>query len=652
MPRIPAIVPAAMRTALLVWGFEIVTVRVTSAPLAVRDIVESLLLWALLSTAAAVWARLFPPPSKLHSACSVLGWAVPVGLAAAILVPVAIERSGIAVGVVLVLLVVTWAVGARRTCAAGSVFPSAPAILSMLLAATAATWLLDPDPLPEPSLVVGAAVVWCMVGFRARTPRWLAVTAVLGVIVASLTTYPASSVHWSNTRPAPEAPDIILISIDTLRADVAVRMHSYARLARHGLSFANVQSAAPWTLPSMATVMSGQPIPVHGAMITQDPGQAPVRYAISPSVPLLAERLSAHGYDTAAVIAQNFLLVPSFGFARGFSFYQHAEAAGSHPLPRGMTVRYAAQLTMTRLLNSAAYRLPIPGAPTQPGLFDAKRVVDDALRILRRRRDRPLFLWLHFMDCHLPYGHHPEISRALDAARKSFERSGVLSVSSYPPEQREAAWKAYVAESRYLDGQLDRLLDAVMPPAKARDSLIVFLADHGEEFFEHGAVGHGHSLYQELLSVPLILSGAPVRDRAGTVVETVVGTLDVAPTLLAAAGAPDHSLPGQNLLGLIQETDYIATSVGSFDRWSERLGWYARRRGQWKAIVHPGLPTELYDLATDSGETHNLAEALPEMTARLSRPSSQVADFEPPRHRVNLSPGEIERLRALGYVTE
>jgi arylsulfatase A-like enzyme len=173
----------------------------------------------------------------------------------------------------------------------------------------------------------------------------------------------------------------------------------------------------------------------------------------------------------------------------------------------------------------------------------------------------------------------------------------------------------------------------------------VLTSDHGEEFFEHGGFEHGHAVYQEVVAIPLVIAGLPGSRSAGSVEATPVGLLDLAPTLLAAAGAPEASLPGQDLARRVGVRRYTSRNLlyggGPDDR-------YAVREGAWKAIAGPDRDPEFYDLETDPGETRDLGQRHREIAAALVENVPPSVTVRQPA--AALSEPEELALRALGYL--
>lgn len=388
-------------------------------------------------------------------------------------------------------------------------------------------------------------------------------------------------------RPS-RRPDLILVSIDTLRAD---HLGSYGsmtgaspfldRLAESGTRFADAWSPSPWTLPSHATMLSGVSPIRHGAV---EDG-----LTIATNVPWLAETLSENGYWTGAVITALYTS-GLFGFDRGFSSFEDLESVarwGKRSAPRA-----------TRVFERASewgHRLP---------------------------PDRPAFLFLHLYDVHWPYDPPSPWDEHFDRPSREDEhqyRSYQHYVENPPTREfMDHQVHQYDEEIAYVDAAL---ADFRRGWTKHRpETIFVVVSDHGEEFLERGSWGHAHTLFPELLRVPWIVSGPGVRAQ---VIEARVGLEDLAPTLASLAAVPfpqgdgvdradqirtgrPPSVPRGHVPGRFAETSRHDTLL---HRW---------HRGGWD--LHHSLRSDrvrLFDLRRDAESREDLvAEAVEEPRAR------------------------------------
>jgi choline-sulfatase len=410
------------------------------------------------------------------------------------------------------------------------------------------------------------------------------------ILTAALSACTRESAAPAGSAPASTPPNVVIITIDTLRADhvgaygyAAARTPTLDRLAREGVRFGRAYATAPITLPSHASLMTGRYPPGHGARHNG------VRMDLK--TPTLADTFAAAGYKTAAFIAA-FPLDRRFGLIKGFQTYGDA-------MPRDAGGRVA---------NDRAGRL----------------VVDEALAWLSMHRQDKVFLWVHLFEPHAPYG-----DRASLATRPALAR--------YDDDIAEA------------DAQVGRLLDGLGDLRS--QTLIVATSDHGEAFGEHGEISHSLFTYDTTLRVPLLVAGPQV--PAGQVVDAAVSLVDVAPTIAALAGLAQFDgdggpLPTSDARG--PTSDVRSLYAESFAPLLD-FGWSPLRTirtGDWKYIAAP--KPELYDVKSDPGETQNLATAQPARSSELAR---QVDAISPAALTTTDSAKAdretLARLQALGY---
>lgn len=388
-----------------------------------------------------------------------------------------------------------------------------------------------------------------MGGLAAGRPRlarrWAAVLALLSLAACG----------------EPRQPNVLLISIDTLRAD-HLGCYGYERdtspridaLAREGVLFENALSSTSWTLPAHMTMLSGLPISVHGACEERhfdrqdDHGQR-----IPPPLrgELVSSALRAAGYRTAGFYSWKYL-DDSFGFDSGFDVWQRCGIdLYSHPVlgVELARLRQTGEVEAMRELAFAFRELIDPRRPSSP------EVVGEATRWLDAHTgdERPFFLFVHLFDVHDPYKPPKEFDRFGDPAYAGpidVKHAQLISERVYPgmpPEDLARLISLYDGGIAYVDDQVGKLLDHLDALGLAEDTLVILTSDHGEEFFEHGTIGHRQHLYRESVAVPLVLR-QPGRLPAGKRVAETVGLIDLAPTILAATGTPPpHELPGVDL---------------------------------------------------------------------------------------------------------
>ena len=455
---------------------------------------------------------------------------------------------------------------------------------------------------------------------RARSAR------IIVPILAGLCSCPARA-----RAPTPEHPSVLLIAVDTLRAD---RLGSSGNprgltphldaLAGEGARFANAFSHAPWTLPAFASLLTSETPPTHGAG-----GSVGDFRGLPARVPTLPEAFRAAGYTTAAVVNVDFLARP-FGVTRGF---EHLDARAFED---NENVRAAGPTT------------------------------DAALAWVGEHRREAFFLMVHYFDPHAEYRPPQPFRRRFASPADREDETFRFGARRQVVEHRagraplvaadvERAAALYDGEVAYVDQEIGRLLDGLSGLGIDASTLVVLTADHGEEFLDHGDWEHGHTLYDELLHVPLVLrQKGRLAPRA---IEAPVGHVDLGPTLLAWCGLPPcRTFQGRDLAPALSGGSLAPASLlafGSF--WGRPLA--SLREGDLQLIVAPGKKPELYRWTSDPAEKHDLAleEAarVPELQAELERRlAAAAAASSGPGPRVELTDAQIRGLRALGYVSD
>jgi Tfp pilus assembly protein PilF len=400
-----------------------------------------------------------------------------------------------------------------------------------------------------------------------------------------------------STPPAPPEPaarNLLIITIDTLRADrvgvygyAAARTPTLDRVAREGVTFARAYATAPITLTSHASLMTGRYPAGHGARHNG--------MRLEPGTPTLAGALAAAGFSTGGFVAA-FPLDRRFGLMKGFQVY-------GDRMPRGADGRVANE---------------------RPG----RMVADEAIAWLDRNRNNRFFVWVHLFEPHAPYG---------------------------DPRDRRPAEARYDDEVAEADMQAGRVVASL---AAVRDStLVVIAADHGESFGEHGEIGHSLFVYDTTLRVPLILSGPGV-PRGRTIAEPValVDVAPTATRLLGLGGFDADGVdlrPTLGGAGLAARDLYAESFAPLLD-----FGWSPLRSVRASGLKYIEAPTpELYDTTKDPGEATNIyagnlprASALADDVRRFSGADVAAAGANNPEGRAN-SPDARARLQSLGYVS-
>jgi len=477
------------------------------------------------------------------------------------------------------------------------------------------------------------------INLRVETPR----RGALGGHAEEEGDEPLEALAWSSAglssgRPRASSqpgrpPNIVLVVVDTLRAD-RTTPYGYERtttpelarwLARPGVVLENAYSQAPWTLPSMVSMMTGR----YPGELLRD--SEPASYGVPAEVPTLAEGLAGGGYETAAFYA-NFALRDSNGFGRGFA------------------TRYT------------------PPAGGRSNLLHAESINRRALPWIaaHQHQRRPFFLYLHYLDPHDPYENadlvdgrsqfYPDYAGQLTGGNVHAVYVGNREISGDDDVAHFSA--LYDSEIRYADRHLGELL-ASFDPEVVANTLFVFTSDHGEELFDHGGWKHGYTLYEEQIHVPLIFRWDGEFPAGGRLSETVE-LLDLVPTLAAAAGLePDPAWQGMNLLPALRGERAIPRRVAFaqhlingpmraaavLDRTKlilfNRAEPFAPRdrliERFWRQDVERMERRELYDLAADPSERTNRVDDKPALAGALERVINEQLDRFLPGLRLMVS---------------
>ncbi|MGD8717881.1 MAG: sulfatase [Candidatus Zixiibacteriota bacterium] len=435
---------------------------------------------------------------------------------------------------------------------------------------------------------------------------------ILGGVVAMAGVVAVAAWPTGNADAGPGSrPNFVIITIDTLRrdgvsyyGDVAVRTPNFDAFADESLVFDRFYSNAPWTVPSMMTMLTGRYPSVHGATWEA---------SCTPSVRTLPELLHENGYRTEAIVATP-VITPGHGFIRGFEKF-----SGPYDAPATGAFREAALIqVVNRFTEKFLYKY----------LFEdtTATLTAKALRSIRDDDARPFFLWLHYLDPHYPYNPPEELigepyrgdaEVELFIETTNHRRPG--DISDYVPEDEAMLRHLYRAETEYVDEQLGVILNALNETGLAGRTVVIVTADHGEEFFEHGKFGHGDqgpSHYTELFAVPFAMR-VPDAGLEPRRIGLNVNMIDVAPTVLALAGveAPE-GLPGENLFRLSESG---ITNRCVFADGASLHPEYRSVRDERYTLIHDGDVYLLFDRENDGGEKENIAATKPATFERLKR---------------------------------
>lgn len=422
-------------------------------------------------------------------------------------------------------------------------------------------------------------------------------------------------------------PNVLFISIDTLRAD-HMGLYGYQRdttpnidrLKDESLVFLDCFAPSPWTLPSHGSMLSGYTPMVHGATRSI--------YKVHDSVFLLSEVFKQYDYKTAGMVSVPYLS-PGYGFSVGFDHY---------------------------------FFLPF---------FTGDLLTDMALKIMEAIQE-PFFFFLHIFDPHWPYK-PPDEHRIFGGHKKAEDRDDKMFfqfakfIIEAPEEVKQDYISLYDAEIHFTDYQLNRIFELLQKRGLWDNTIIVITSDHGEELYDHGFWGHTFFLYQEALHVPLIIKPHKASGIEPKRISKLVGTIDIAPTILELAGFSfPKEIEGKSLVCLMKgecEDSWVEryisyTSEAGCSRMALRDGYLKYLQGGWCKFADVDLtrPDMLFDLKTDPLEKNDLSSSqvkiLENMQQDLENWLLALNQKWPLRYQKprKLPKQTEEQLKALGYI--
>jgi arylsulfatase A-like enzyme len=418
-----------------------------------------------------------------------------------------------------------------------------------------------------------------------------------------------------------QPPNVVVILLDTLRADVLSfygaedeRAPYLAKLATEGTVFEKAFSTSTWTAPATASMLTGVYPDRHGVTrgflaqfregeaVDEDVLEQMELLAISTDVPTMAEYFKQAGYNTFA-LASNVNIGPEMAFDRGFDEFERHDM--------------------------------------EPAKFLRDRLL--AMRSRIKAGDAPSFLYLHFNDVHKPYEARPRFYR--------------------PDEKRDETaehLERYRSELGYLDSFLARIHQAM---AFDDDTLIVVVADHGEEFREHGQLYHEFTLHVELNRIPFLIRAPGLRVKPGRVRENV-SLIDVVPTIFDLIGLDvPADLDGRSLAafcrsddkrqGLRAESEALIQRPLILHRFEDGEHLWGVILENWK-LIQSHMGVLLYDLNKDPEEQNNLAQGhellVQQLVAILDEHRGRGSNPQSIRTQVEIDQDLLDRLKAIGYV--
>jgi arylsulfatase A-like enzyme len=479
-----------------------------------------------------------------------------------------------------------------------------------------------------------AAALLVFVAFSMLTssPQWLSRSAMagiaIGIVACAFAPFAKGQRESVRHTARPGAPNIVLISIDSLRAD---HLHAYGyeretspnidALARDGAIFETVISPTSWTLPAHMTLMTSLAPEEHGVITN--------RLRLGTHVDTLPMRLQRAGYTTAGFVSATYL-DGIYGFSRGFDEYDDYTL-----------LRVAGEKSRAAVTSRAV----------------AQRAIDFLHQHAAAHDARPFFLFLHFFDVHYNYNPPPPFARMFDGAYAGGATGDVDSIrKGMSSRDLNHDVALYDGEIAWVDANIGNILATLRRLGIDDNTIIAITADHGEEFLEHGQAAHYKTLYDEVLRVPLVIR-YPGHVFSGRRLQGQVRLMDVAPTLLTLAGLPvAKPRSGTQARSLA----CLLTSAGP-PRPAPVLPAFGDLRGEVASVRTGGAKLirnlrthreEFYDLVSDPGERTNL-DALAKTQRdqlRVILDRWRLTATNSSNTQADLDEEEKATLRSLGYM--
>jgi len=508
--------------------------------------------------------------------------------------------------------------------------------------------------------------------FRTRLASACAILVILTAAAAIIPLRQPAEQQDERTQIA-EGPSVLLLVADALRPD-HLGCYGYERdtspsidsLAEDGVVFENAYANAPSTKPSTASFVT--------SLYPSTLGLYDFYTSLPESAPTLMQEMAKAGYRTAVLSANSFIS-PLMGFGRDvdYFYYRAPRLTSKTALGRGarmMKVRVPATAWFSDTLEALAGRLPRTMGNVVFRGAGAGIMNEEFLSWIDGDPDAPFFAYVHYMETHTPYNPTPPYDTAFmpDEAGPvltdfpKYSR-GLLPFRTAAPiseRDRESLIGQYDGAIAALDNEIGHLIDELESRDLLDRALVVVTADHGDEFHEHKAWGHGHSLHEEVIRVPLIYR-LPGARAGGRRVSGLASHVDLMPTILGAAGSPaaeSEGLAGSNLWSIIVSGEEIGREPIMFAEHLSGQEYTGTLREFGEKVIYTSYEGKqsimLFDLTSDPGEQHNLEGERPQVAAALASKlfarREELLSTQRITERKVMDAEALEQLRALGYI--
>ena len=447
---------------------------------------------------------------------------------------------------------------------------------------------------------------------------------------------------------------VILISIDSLRADFTTPYgHTpifapdeettpfMAKLAKEGVLFEHTSAAAPWTLPSHVSMLSGMNPVEHGIRSR--------KYAIHEDIDLVSNVFQNAGYKTGGFFTAPFLH-PSWGFGRGFDTYiPSADYLGT--IEAGAALAAHGKSELVEEIHATSHTDNRTG----------EQAIDRAVRWLEHDKnyEKPFFLFVHLWDPHYDYFPPEEYRKQFLPNDDGSVKGDELMRKDREPtaEELKILMALYEAEIRYTDDQVKRLYEQLEAWGLADDVVFAIVSDHGDEFMEHGNRGHHLTLKEEVMNVPMIVHAPGLIDGAQRV-QASVSITDISPTLIDLAGLPAWTdRTGQSLRPLWENEDLDREVAMDLLRPTKGIQLLGYRFGMNKGILNvTQSKVRVFDLEADPGELlppkpFPMSSDNPFVVATIDF-HTRMLEFRHDVEKVNETPAMTAVLSEVGYAED
>jgi arylsulfatase A-like enzyme len=442
------------------------------------------------------------------------------------------------------------------------------------------------------------------------------------ILLISLTIFLGSCNKINNDSK----PNILLIVVDTLSAKhLAVynptlnNAPNLVKLAKNSIVFEKAYSSAPWTKPSIASIFT--------SLYPREHGVIKITNKFADNNHTLTEELKSKDYHTSAVVSHT-LLKKGTGFEQGFDDFKL--------IPLESNVHQA---------------------------ISSKKVTELGIKAIKnhlnKKDGKPFFTWLHYFDPHYNYQHHPEFDRSSWYKGQLKPGDGIRKIrkleNNFTNDDIKYLIDLYHEEIAYTDKHIGRVLKFLEEERLIDNTIIIFTADHGEEFYEHGNIGHTRTLHDELINIPLIIHWK--NKLLKTTVKEPVTTIDIFPTILKLLNLPeDNKLSGLPLISnnqpdikpnrdIFSEVDFKSSAI-----LAKQSGIIYEGNKLIKDFLNNNFSQ--YDFIADKDEKNNIYNPKEPLTKELSNKLNNFCstDFNTNKEELNHSKEDIKQLKSLGYL--